>query len=130
MWVFHNFFQPVMRLKEKISVTSPDKHHHTLRRFDSARTPLDRLLETDALDDRAKANYLTLRKQTNPLQLRNEIHALIHELLNLSEAPENQIQNVHDTLKVWDNAVISSLTSSIDTIPHLIYSFRKEIALR
>lgn len=130
MWVFHNFFQPVMRLKEKISVTSPDKHHHTLRRFDRARTPLDRLLETDALDDRARANYLTLRKQTNPLQLRNEIHALIHELLNMPEAHENQIQNVYDTLKLWDDTVISSLTSSLDNIPHLIYSFRKETALR
>lgn len=54
MWVFHNFFQPVMRLEEKIMVATPDKPHHVIRHFDLARTPFDRLLETDVLDEKTR----------------------------------------------------------------------------
>lgn len=132
MWVFHNFFQPVMRLEEKLSVSSPDKPHRIKRHFDRSRTPLDRLLETDALDEKTKAYYLSLRKQTNPLILRENIYTLIHELLNLPEADEKQVQSVLDTLKMWDRELIPpvSLDPGVDCLFDRIYSYRKESTLR
>lgn len=132
MWVFHNFFQPVMRLKEKISVSSPDKHHRVVRHFDRARTPFDRLLETDALDEKTREYCLSLRKQTNPLRLRETIHTLIHELLDLPEADEKQVQSVHETLKMWDSEfdLPVSLDLGVDTLFDRIYSLRKEDSFR
>ncbi len=132
MWVFHNFFQPVMRLEEKISVSSPDRHHQVVRHFDRARTPLDRLLETDALNDNAREYYLSLRKQINPLQLREQIHSLIHELLNLPETDEKQLQSVHDTLKLWNSDFTLPIILSTGTgnLLDRIYSNRKETILR
>lgn len=132
MWVFHNFFQPVMRLEEKISVSSPDRHHRVIRHFDQARTPLDRLLETDILDAKSREYYINLRKQTNPIQLREQIYALIHELLNLPEADEKQVQSVHDTLKLWDSDLAFPITLNLElgNLFNRIYSFRKEKVLR
>lgn len=136
MWVFHNFFQPVMRLEEKVSITSPDKHHRVIRRFDRARTPFDRLLEKDILVDQCKEYYLDLRRQTNPLRLREQFHTLIHELLNLPEADEKQVQSVHDTLKLWNCALaFSALPGNpadpgLDRLVEGIYSIRKEPAFR
>jgi len=132
MWIFHNFFQPVMRLKEKLSVTPPDKPHRVVRRFDRARTPLDRLLETDILDDRSREYYINLRKQTNPLQLREQIYTLIHNLLNLPEADEKQVQSVYDTLKLWGRELSLPITLNpgLGNLFDRIYSFRKETVLR
>lgn len=132
MWVFHNFFQPVMRLEEKIMVATPDKPHHVIRHFDLARTPFDRLLETDVLDEKTREYYLSLRKQTNPLQLRENIYTLIHKLLDMPVADEKQIQSVHATLKMWDSELLLplSLNPHIDTLFDRIYSFRKEISIQ
>lgn len=128
MWIFHNFFQPVMRLQEKIPRSSADEHHRVIRHFDQARTPLDRLLETGVLDEKSRAYYLSLRKQTNPLQLRDQIYALIHELLNLPEANENQVQSVHETLKMWDPASFhaKSVDPHINMLVDRAYPFGKE----
>jgi len=101
MWLYHNFFQPVMRLKEKVSATSPDHHFRLIRRFDQASTPFDRLCKTAILDQDIQAYLTNLRQLTNPLQLREKIYDLIHVLLNLPEADENIIQNVHQTIGLW-----------------------------
>lgn len=132
MWVFHNFFQPVMRLEEKLSVSLPDKHHRVIRHFDRARTPLDRLLETDILVDEAREYFLSLRKQTNPLQLREQIHSVIHQLLNLPESDGKQVQSVHDTLGLWNSEIAPPMTSNPrqNDLLYRIYSDRKESILR
>jgi hypothetical protein len=101
MCIYHNFFQPVMRLKEKISMPSSDGRYRLKRRFDRARTPLDRLIDMDALDESAQRSLTAIRKQINPLNLRKQIYSLIHHLLNLPEAAQDSIQNVHDTLGLW-----------------------------
>ncbi len=43
LWLFHNFFQPVMRLKEKQIISSTQFR----RMYDQAKTPFDRLKEKD-----------------------------------------------------------------------------------
>ncbi len=121
-----------MRLEQKIAVSSPDRHHRVIRHFDRARTPLDRLLETDALDEKTKKYYLSLREQTNPLKLRETIYNLIHELLGMPEADEKQLQSVHETLNLWDSELVLpvSLEPGVDSIFDRIYSFRKEFSVR
>jgi len=136
MWIYHNFFQPVMRLKEKSSTTSSNNQFRLVRRFDRAQTPLDRLCQSGALDETAKTHLTTLRKQINPLRLRELIYDLIHSVLSLPEANEAMIQNVHQTLGLWkcgqqavphfhnldDQSLINAVSS--------LYSYRKEPILR
>ena len=38
LWWYHNFFQPMMRLRQKISDGSSRKHNRIKRIFDDART--------------------------------------------------------------------------------------------
>jgi len=66
MWIYHNFFQPVMRIKEKSSTTLSNHQFRLVRRFDQAQTPLDRLCRSATLDDTIKTHLLALRKQINP----------------------------------------------------------------
>ena len=56
---------------------------HTIRRHDQARTPFDRLCETDAITQEHKRQLKRLRAQTNPRQLRQELYAQIDQLFSL-----------------------------------------------
>lgn len=131
MWLYSNFFQPVMHLKEKISSTSPDHHFHLIRRFDQARTPFDRLCETGILDPDIQAYLTNLRQRTNPLQLREKIYDLIHILLNLPEADDNSIQNVHQTIGLWKcgqqaDPHFHKLDDAFEGFVSSLYSYREE----
>ncbi len=53
MWLYYNFFQPAMRLTEKIVVATSDGTSRVKRRYDQAQTPLDRLYDTSAVLPRA-----------------------------------------------------------------------------
>jgi hypothetical protein len=136
MCVYYNFFQPVMRLKEKISLPSVDKRLHLKRRFDQACTPLDRLCQTEALDENARFYFKILRKQINPLQLRQKIYTLIRQLLDLPEASDNQTQNVYLTLGLWKNEQKTASYFHIqddaifDDVISSFYSYRKERLLQ
>ncbi len=78
MWLYYNFFQPVMRLKEKSYEAGKLK-----REWDHARTPFDRLIETGVLSHRDREQLEALKGQTNPRTLRQEIYDLRDELLCL-----------------------------------------------
>ena len=101
MWLYYNLFQPVMRLREK--TTSPllpaqGQPARIKRRFDPARTPFDRLCETDALSEEQKEQLRTLRDQTNPRQLRREIYQLLDQIFLLPGAVPGETEDVHETL--------------------------------
>jgi hypothetical protein len=81
MWLYYNFFQPVLHLQEKI--WKPDK---LLRHWDQAQTPYQRLLATDALENEQKARFQTLYEQTNPMTLRKEIYRRLSTLWELPTA--------------------------------------------
>ncbi len=101
MWLYYNFFQPLMRLMEKTTTPSPPalgQPSRIRRRFDSARTPLDRLCETDAISDQQKHELRTLRDQTNPRQLRREIYRLLDHIFCLPGAIPGQTEDVYETL--------------------------------
>ena len=61
---FQNFFQPSMRLRQKVRVGS-----RLRRKYDPAKTPLRRLIESDKSDQAKVQALLRLREQLNPFQL-------------------------------------------------------------
>jgi IS30 family transposase len=101
MWLYYNFFQPVMRLTEKTaSPLLPAQNHPSpiKRRFDRARTPFDRLCETDAISEQQKEQLRTLRDRTNPRQLRQEIYQLVDQIFLFPGAVPGGTEDVHETL--------------------------------
>jgi hypothetical protein len=102
MWLYYNFFQPVMRLSEKItqpSLSAKGQPSRIKRRFDQARTPFHRLSETDAISEDRKQQLRMLRDQVNPRQLRQEIHQLIdHHIFLLPPAVPGKTEDVYETL--------------------------------
>ncbi len=75
LWLYHNFFQPVMRLQQKHWEEGTCK-----RIYGPALPPLDRLLQANLLPAYKQAQLLALRKSLNPVQLRTQIHDLIDQI--------------------------------------------------
>jgi hypothetical protein len=75
MWLYYNLFQPVMHL-----VGKEVDNGRTRRRWDRARSPYRRLLETGALEQRQRDQLSALYEETNPRALRGEIHRTIEAL--------------------------------------------------
>jgi hypothetical protein len=101
MWLFYNFFQPIMRLREKTAtplLPSEGQPSRIKRRFDLAQTPLDRLCQTDAISEQHKEQLRTLRHQINPRQLCREIHQLMDHLSSLPLAVPGETQDVYETI--------------------------------
>ena len=91
LWLYYNFFQPVLRLKEK-HATETEGIVHLHRQWGAAQTPLERLCATKVLDETAQAHLRAVRDRTNPRQLRAEIYQLREQLfdLPLAQRPEDQ----------------------------------------
>lgn len=98
MWLYYNFFQPVMRLKEKVVLLTDDHHTHIKRKFDEARTPFDRLCATTVLSHDRQTALSDLRDQTNPLALRREVYSLLDQLFRLPCASQDNAEDVYLTL--------------------------------
>jgi transposase InsO family protein len=99
MWVYYNLFQPVMRLEEKIYCRAENGlPARTKRRHDQARTPFERLCETDAITPEHKRQLERLRAQTNPLQLRQALYDQIDLLFSLPGAQAGVPEDVYQTL--------------------------------
>ncbi len=98
MGLYYNFFQPVMRLQEKTVICVEGHHRRIKRRYDRARTPFDRLCETSAITPERRAQLETLRAQTNPRKLRQEIYDLIDYLFSLPGAVPGRSEDVFQTL--------------------------------
>jgi hypothetical protein len=95
LWVYCNFFQPMMRTAEKQLVVTPDGGTRIRRRYDRARTPFERLCETGVLSPQQQLELEALHAQTNPLQLREEIYALIDHIFSLPGATPGVTENVY-----------------------------------
>lgn len=84
MWVYYNFFQPVLHLQEKIY-----QEDRMIRHWDQAQTPYQRLVATDILGSEQLARLQVLDEQTNPMTLRKEIYRLLAALWELPTAATN-----------------------------------------
>ena len=101
MWFYYNFFQPVMRLREKTtspSLPAEGQPSRSNRRFDPARTPFDRLCQTDAISQEQKEQLHTLRDQLNPRQLRREFYQVLDQIFLLPGAVPGETEDVYETL--------------------------------
>jgi hypothetical protein len=98
LWLYHNFFQPVMRLKQKIA--QPDALR-SKRIYDEAKTPLDRLCATGVLNVTLQNQLSALRETTNPCLVRRSIEHLTSQLFALPGAQPGATQDVRQTLGLW-----------------------------
>jgi hypothetical protein len=98
LWLYYNFFQPVLRLSEKTIVATPNGDSRVQRRYGQAQTPWQRLCATDVLTPEQRQPYEQLRTCTNPRQLNQHIHSLLDHLLSLPCAQPGETQDVHETL--------------------------------
>ncbi len=84
MWLYYNFFQPVMRLQEKQMLPQEDGTYRVKHKHDRAQTPFQRLCNTSAISQETKDRLTVLRNQTNPRQLRKKIYQLLDDLFILT----------------------------------------------
>ena len=88
MWLYYNFFQPVLRQIERTAATGSDGIIRIRRKQDRARTPLGRLIEAEPpISRETRERLLDLRRQTNPLALKRSIHAQLRALFALATEP-------------------------------------------
>jgi transposase InsO family protein len=85
MWVYYNLFQPVMHLKEKVATGT-----RLTRRWDTAKTPLARLLATAVLSAEQQVALETQVAVTNPRRLRQRIYSGLRDLLR-GEPPREML---------------------------------------
>ena len=76
MWVYYNCFQPVLRLHEK-----ERRETRIIRRWDTAQTPLSRLLASGQVADKQRQRLEQLRQAINPRVLRQQIYEDLEQLL-------------------------------------------------
>ena len=100
MWLYHNLFQPVMRLKQKRAILGPDGRPTRVQRIhDQARTPLERLCATGVLAPQVQQHLQDLRTATNPRQLRHDIYDRLDYIFSLPGAVAGKSENVYLTLR-------------------------------
>jgi hypothetical protein len=100
LWLYYNFFQPVMHLREKQVTPLEGQPAHVTRRYDQAQSPFDRLCATGILSDAWRQELQALRDRTNPRPLRQEIYALVDHLFSLPSAVPGITEDVHTTLGI------------------------------
>ncbi len=93
LWLYHNFFQPVMHLSEK-----QYQEQRIKRIYDDALPPFDRLCKTGALSPARQLELETLRQNTNPMSLRRNIQTLIDQLYALPSLKEGVVEDVRLSL--------------------------------
>ena len=103
LWLYLNFFLPVMRVAEKTVVPVDGQRTKTKRRYDDARPPFDRVCAAGVIPDERRTQLTALRDQTNPRRLLAEIQDLINHIFSLPNAAPGEEQNVYLTLEYKDD---------------------------
>jgi hypothetical protein len=97
MWLYYNFFQPVLRLAEK-RLTGTGAAQTIQRRFDRPQTPFERVCATAVLEPKRQAAFEQLRQRTNPRQLRQDIYDLLDQLMGLPTLGSRKTEMVTKSL--------------------------------
>ena len=98
LWLYDNFFQPVLRLKEKVYVPGTEGASRIRRQFGQAKTPFDRLCDTDAVPQQVLEQLRALRDQTNPRRLRQDILDQLAHIFTLPCTDPGALADVYETL--------------------------------
>ena len=78
--LYKNFFQPVMKLTEKVRIGGRVK-----RKYDIPKTPYHRLRESNQISDKTKAGFESLYLSLNPAQLKRDIESELDKLYQTYE---------------------------------------------
>lgn len=93
--LYKNFFQPVMRLKEKVRVKGK-----VYRRYDKAKTPYQRLIESESVDKQTKQELKAIYATLNPAELKRNIDQKLKKLYQAYQEKNNsQKVGVHKKLQ-------------------------------
>ena len=84
----------VIPLVKKEVISTSNQACRVRRHYDAAKTPYHRLYATGAISQEKREQLQQLRDQTNPRQLCQEIHDLIHQLFSLPGAERGVTENV------------------------------------
>lgn len=82
--LYTNFFQPVMKLREKTRIGSKVK-----KRYDKPQTPYRRVFESAYVPEENKDQLRRLYAKLNPAELKRQITKLQNKLLKLTSLKEN-----------------------------------------
>jgi len=78
--LYKNFFQPVMKLKEKIR--DKGKVH---RKYDTPKTPYQRIMDSEQIAQETKEKLTKIYQSLNPAELKRRIDEKIHRLFKIYE---------------------------------------------
>lgn len=88
--VYTNFFQPVMRLSEKERIGSRMR-----RRHDKAKTPYQRILENEHVDEEVKERLREEYDKLNPVELKREVTRLQNKLFKMASSKLREREDFH-----------------------------------
>jgi hypothetical protein len=88
MWLYYNFFQPVLHIVGKTHQADAGQRPRLQRHYDTAQTPFERVCAAQVIPPEQQAVLAQLRQQTNPRRLRQQIHQLIATIAALPGATE------------------------------------------
>jgi len=77
---YKNFFQPVMKLKEKVRIKG--KVH---RKYDVPKTPYERVMESGQISEETKKQLQDIYQSLNPAELKRKIDKKTHQLFEAYE---------------------------------------------
>lgn len=77
--LYVNFFQPTMKLKEKIREGSK-----ITKRYDKARTPYERVLEREEIKEEDKKKLKKIYEDLNPMELKEKVEKLQNKLIKIA----------------------------------------------
>lgn len=97
--LYKNFFQPIIKLKEKIR--EKGKIH---RKYDKAKTPYQRIIESDWISDEKRRELTNLYLSLNPAELKRYIDKLT-KMLYQAYKEKNKSQKVKIDKKLHPNSV-------------------------
>lgn len=98
MWAYYNFFQPVMRLKDKTVSHDAQGRTHTHRHYDVAATPFERLCASGVLGAEDQERWRAWRANINPRKLHQAIMDQLQALFRLPCARSGEVHDVYETL--------------------------------
>jgi hypothetical protein len=100
--LYKNFFQPVMKLFSKERIGGKVK-----RRYDTPKTPFQRLIQSGQMSDQTKKNLEALYRNLNPARLKRNVDNQLEKLFQIYELKRKAQSN--DPMKKVQPRTVTSL---------------------
>lgn len=83
--LYKNFFQPIIKLKSKERINGKIK-----RKYGKAKTPFQRLIESDQITEKEKAELTVIYQSLNPAQLKKTIDKKLDNLFKIYQKKQGR----------------------------------------